>query len=140
MSQVLSSKVVEMTTGVSAHGAHQTLNGIEGLGVSARSRHWQGGLKLLQNAMPGDVLAAVARDDVLVASNRQELVLAVMEAMHDSKAANGSMRHLDWVHAIGQLTGRLAAKLLAGSGSGAVLDDALSGNTPSSIKASQGTL
>ena len=124
--QVLSSKVAEMTTDIAANRARQPLQGVGTTGNCARSQHRQGGIKVLEDAVPGDVLVAVPKDEVLVASSREELVLAVMEAMHDSNTASGSVQHPAWVHAVGRLSGRLAPRLLAGCCSGEVLD-ALSG-------------
>ncbi len=120
-----------------ADRARQPLHGTDAINNGGTSPHWRGGLTVLEDAMPGDVLVAVAGDHVLVASSRQELVLAVMEAVHDSDAASGSMRHPEWVHAIAQSSGRLSPRLLAGCVSGAVLD-ALSGEAPSSTIASGG--
>ena len=117
----------------------QTLSGVDCMGHGSRCQHWQHGLKLLEDVVPGDVLAKVARDDVLLASSRQELILAIMEAMHDSKPANCSVRHTQWVRAASQSSGRLAIKLLAGCGSGTVLD-ALSGEAPSPTRACGDTL
>ncbi len=128
-----------MTMDIAADRARQPLPGVDNTGNGATSQHWQGGLKLLEDAVLGDVLVAVARDDVVVASSREELVLAVMEAMHESNAANGNVRHPEWVHAVGHSSGRLAPGLMTGCGSSAVLD-ALSGEALSLSKDSGGTL
>ena len=95
---------------------------------------WRRGLRVVQDAVPGDVLLAVPRNEVLVASSRTELVLAVMEGIHQMRAVagNDNVQHGAWLQTVIQSSGRLALRLLNGCDMSAVID-ALSGKAPCSV-------
>ena len=86
-------------------------------------RSWRWGFGMLSDAEAGDELMSVLRDTMLVASSRDELVLAVMEVVQQSTAGTAAhdAQTRNWQRVIAMFSARPAMRLLAGS-SDAVMD------------------
>ena len=77
---------------------------------------WQWGLIVLADGEAGDELMSVPRDSALIASGRDELVLAVMEVVQQIRAGTTAdeARSRGWQHVIAICSARPGLRLLAG--------------------------
>ncbi len=73
-------------------------------------------MSVLADAEAGDEIMSVPRDSVLIASSRDELVLAVMEMVQQIRTCttNDDTPNRDWPHMIAMCSARPALRLLAG--------------------------
>ena len=85
---------------------------------------WRCGLVVLNGAEAGDELVSVPHNSVLVASSREELVLAVMEVVQQMRAGTAADKACtrDWRRVVSVASARPVVRLIAGHGLDTVMD------------------